>query len=36
MIQRLRRYVAGRVRRRLFLLFVLSAFVPLAAIATLS
>ena len=36
MIARVGRYLSGRVSRRLFLLFVLSAFVPLAALAALS
>ncbi len=36
MIARVRRYLSRRVGRRLFLLFVLSAFVPLAALAMLS
>ena len=36
MIARVGRYLSGRVGRRLFLLFVLSAFVPLAALAVLS
>jgi diguanylate cyclase (GGDEF)-like protein len=35
-IERIRRFLSGRVGRRLFLLFVLSAFVPLATIAVLS
>ena len=36
MIGRLRRFISTRVSRRLFFLFVLSAFLPLAAIALLS
>ena len=36
MIVRIRRFLEARVGRRLFFLFVLSAFVPLAALAALS
>ena len=36
MIGRLRRFISTRVSRRLFFLFVLSAFLPLAVIALLS
>jgi diguanylate cyclase (GGDEF)-like protein len=36
LIQSTRRFVTGRVARRVFLLFVLSAFIPLALVAVLS